>query len=437
METLRFDLNGPGRPLKVLNATNGGPWHKRHEGDQKRSNLDAYCAARFSYSRNHDSAAHSIYGGPYSYDISCIFPDFDADPDDPASYDFACTDESILICLEAGTQTFFRLGQTIEHQIRKHATLPPRDVHKWALICEHIIRHYNEGWADGFNLGIRYWEIWNEPDLDPEDAPSKRTWGGTFAQFLDLYETAAKHLKACFPELMIGGPSLAHNMDWAEAFLAAMRERGVPIDFFSWHIYCSEPASMVRKARRIRRMLDDHGYTRTQSILDEWNYIKDWTDEFTYSLTVIHGAKGAAFTAACMCAAQNTPIDMLMYYATIPHVFNGVFDYYTYEPLHGYYPFLWFGELSASGLEFPAAEQPEGVYSLCCADGCGRVTAMIACYTDNDDAPERELYIDFGKKGIYEVYLTDRVHRGELTAVTDTLTLHVPAQSVILIKERE
>ena len=63
------------------------------------------------------------------------------------------------VYLDAGTETFFRLGQTIEHQIKKHGTLPPSDFGKWAQICEHIIMHYNEGWADGYNLGIKYWEI--------------------------------------------------------------------------------------------------------------------------------------------------------------------------------------------------------------------------------------------------------------------------------------
>ena len=128
---------------------------------------------------------------------------------------------------------FFRLGQTIEHQIKKHGTLPPKDFHKWAEICEHIIRHYNEGWADGYNLNIKYREIWNEPDLDLDDSQNKRTWGGTKAEFFDMYEIAAKHLKEHFPNLKIGGPALAHRMDWASDFLKEMKKRNVPIDFFS------------------------------------------------------------------------------------------------------------------------------------------------------------------------------------------------------------
>ena len=177
MATLKFNLDEKYGKFKILNATNGGPWHKRHVTDQLKSNLKNYKAARIPYSRNHDSNMCTVYGGPYVHDITAIFPNFDADPENPDSYDFACTDESILVTLDAGTKTFFRLGQTIEHQIKKHGTIPPKDFKKWAVICEHIIRHYNYGWANGFNLNIEYWEIWNEPDLDHDNSTNKRKIG--------------------------------------------------------------------------------------------------------------------------------------------------------------------------------------------------------------------------------------------------------------------
>ena len=42
----------------------------------------------------------------------------------------------------AGTKVFYRLGHRIEHEVKKYGTLPPKDFKKWAVICEHIIRHY-------------------------------------------------------------------------------------------------------------------------------------------------------------------------------------------------------------------------------------------------------------------------------------------------------
>lgn len=435
METLKFNLNKDGKAFKILNATNGGPWHKRHSDDQWRSNFDDYKNARIPYSRCHDSGVNDVYGGPFSYDISRIFPNFDADTDDPDSYDFECTDEAIAICLDAGTETFFRLGQTIEHHIKKHCTLPPKDFKKWAVICEHIIRHYNCGWANGSYLNIKYWEIWNEPDLDPDDATNKRTWGGTKAQFFDLYEIAAKHLKTCFPELKIGGPALAYREDWAEEFLAEMQKRNVPIDFFSWHIYCTEPIQMTDKSDRIKALLCRYGYENAESVINEWNYVKGWTNEYTYSISTIHGIKGATFTLACMCAAQNSNIDMLMYYDTRPSIFCGLFDFYTYEPLKGYYPFKWYGMFYDMQKEIPSENRIDNIYSLCGTDENGKTLTVLTYYTDDDNADSKTVAADFGRDGKYEIYALDNEHSGELIKTTDELIFDMKPCSAVLIKE--
>ena len=435
MNTLKFDLSGKGKKFKILNATNGGPWHKRHAVDQFRSNFADYKAARIPYSRNHDSGVCGIYGGPYSHDITYIFPDFSADPYNPGSYDFPCTDESILVTLDAGTETFFRLGQTIEHQVKKHGTIPPDDFEKWAVICEHIIRHYNDGWADGFNLDIKYWEIWNEPDLDDDDSDNKRTWGGTKAQFFDLYEVSAKHLKKCFPSLKIGGPALAWNEEWAEDFLCEMQKRNVPVDFFSWHIYCTEPQHMTEKAERMKKLLCKYGFENAESILNEWNYVKGWTDDYLYSLKAIHGTKGASFVTACMCEAQQSDIDMLMYYDTRPSVFNGVFDFYTYEKLKGYYPFYWYGQFYDCITEIVSENRIDNVYSLCGVDEQGKVSILLTYYSDDDSLPEKTVTVDIGRKGNFKIYSADSSHNGECVKTTDNLTIDIELFGVVFIKE--
>ena len=437
MEKIKFDLSKNAGTFKIMNATNGGPWHKRHATDQYRSNLEDYKAARMPYSRNHDSGVHGIYGGPYSHDITNIFPDFDADETNPESYDFACTDEAILCCLEAGTKTFFRLGQTIEHQIKKHGTIPPKDFNKWARICEHIIRHYTEGWADGFELDMPYWEIWNEPDLDPDDATNKRCWGGTKAQFFDFYEIAARHLKKCFPHLKIGGPAVAGSKyDWVDEFLGEMKKRGVEIDFFSWHVYGTTPEKLIDRSDKVHELLVKHGYENTESILNEWNYIRGWEEDYVYSIESMHGIKGAAFTMACIGEAQKSTIDMLMYYDTRPSVFCGAFDFYTYRPLKGYYPLYWYGKFYDMDHEVRCENQPENIYTLAGVDKNGKVLSVVTYYTEEDDtAEDKEISVDFGKEGEYEVYLVDADHDGELISTTKDLTFTLNPCSFILVKE--
>lgn len=127
-----------------------------------------YTQAHIPYARLHDTGGP--FGGARYVDIENIFPNFDADENDPASYDFAFTDVALAEMAKAGVKPFYRLGCTIENQcrIKAYHIYPPKDPAKWARICEHIIMHYNEGWADGYHYDIEYWEIWNEPDNEPD-----------------------------------------------------------------------------------------------------------------------------------------------------------------------------------------------------------------------------------------------------------------------------
>lgn len=436
MEILRLDPTVSAGAFKPMNAVNNGPVHKRHANDQYRDNLAAYRAANIPFARNHDASFCNDYGGQYSVDISAVFPDFDADVEDPASYDFACTDEYIAVTLEAGTETFYRLGQKIEHEIKKHHIHPPKDYRKWAQICEHIIRHYNEGWADGFRYGIRYWEIWNEADLDARpDRLNKRTWSGTPEEYFALYEVTAKHLKACFPQLRIGGPALATREEWAEAFLTYLEENRVPLDFFSWHIYCTTPEKMIQKNNRIQAMLDRHGFGSAENILNEWNYIRDWQENFVYSIEQITGLKGASFTLACMAEAQKSSMNMLMYYDARPCTFNGLFDFYTLKPLKGYYPFLWYGMLYGRR-EIRAVEAPEHIYSLCGVDEQGKTLTLLTHYDENDGAAAKTVRLDLGRKTTCEVWILDETHDGTYLKDTDDLTFTLPPHTCLLIKEK-
>ena len=355
--TVTVDLNAKIGPVRLMNAVNGGPTVKKPGGDQKKGNFEDYRAARIPFARTHDTI-NCVSGGAHTGDINAIFPDFDADENDAKNYDFVFTDHYLDSMTRAGTEVFFRLGQTIEHGPKKYGVLPPKDFVKWSKICEHVIRHYNDGWGWATDneyttrnitwsnqFKIVYWEIWNEPDIDASDGvlpKNPRCWGGSVTNFFEFYETAARHLKAKFPTLKIGGPAICGNERWGERFLAYCHDRRVPLDFFSWHIYSRNPGPISDKAWRIRKLMDKYGFKDSESILNEWNYVKGWTDDWVYSLRAECGdlnLKSAAFTAATMIACQSAPVDMLMYYDARPSGMNGLFEKVTLWPMKGYYPF--------------------------------------------------------------------------------------------------
>ena len=358
-------------PVKLMNAVNGGPIVAPYKGDQKRGNFTEWKALRIPFGRTHD-CINCVSGGPHTCDLSAIFPDFDADADKPENYDFVFTDYFLDSMVRAGTQPFFRLGQTIEHGPKKYGVLPPKDYLKWARIAEHVIRHYNEGWGWATDKAhttvnipwknqfkIVYWEIWNEPDLDVSDDPKNlptapRCWGGTVTNFFNFYEIAAKHLKGKFPALKIGGPALCGNWDFGERFLRYCHDRKVPLDFFSWHVYAREPQRLPELCRHWRETMDKYGFQQSESILNEWNYVKGWTENWVYSREVESGRfnqKGAAFTASAMIDCQDAPLDLLMYYDARPVGMNGLFDLLTALPMKGYYPFYAWSKLLDCGTE--------------------------------------------------------------------------------------
>ena len=447
MTNVTVDLSKTIGKIKPMHATNNGPKHK-FAIDQRVSNLEAFKEAGIPYARNHDAAFCSVYGGEHTVDVNNIFTNFDADPYDPASYDFVLTDEYLQVIELSGAKVFYRLGSKIEHWRKKYNTLPPKDFKKWAIICEHIIKHYCYGWADGFHMDIEYWEIWNEPDLDADDSPNKRCWGGTAKQFYELFRIALEHLKTCFPELKIGGPAIAHvgNGSWLQGLLDSLGD--IKPDFISWHVYGSTVEKIQRDIRRVREILDKNGLTECESHLNEWNYVRGWAgDDWIYSLHQMKNHKGAAFIAATMLMSQSEPLDMLMYYdARSPGGMNGMFDSDIVTIiLKGYYPFYMFNTLYEQKNQVEATVSDADDVWACAAAGDGGAV-MMTYYNDDDGAPaKKDVKVSFknvrSEHGVrLEYYLHDKdndlklIREEIFTAEEFSAYITMPLHSTYLLK---
>ncbi len=367
-------------------------------------NSDAYMHyltdAHIPFSRLHDVGGP--YGGFIYVDIPNIFRDFDADENDPASYDFAFTDILITQLKAAKCEPIYRLGVTIENSssIKAYRIYPPKNFAKWARICEHIIRHYNEGWADGFEYGIVYWEIWNEADGIQRISCTPEMWLGTPEQYYELYEISAKHLKKCFGDkIKIGGPAhcgcdviftqrekfesgelrpadltplepgkpdgiQTHILDFCIGFVEHIARTKTPLDFYSWHSY-NHPHELEYKCGFINRLLESCGLGDVEQQINEWN-----PDP---SIEARGSSRAAANCAAFMMAAQRERnVEIMCYYdARIGHsVYGGLFNPLTYQPFCTYYSFKAFGELYALGTEVAVDYERDGkLWALAATDG--------------------------------------------------------------------
>jgi len=406
-------------PVKPMNAVNNGPYI-----DDSRQMMD-FRILQIPFSRTHD--ASEGYYGEHLVDVSDIFPDFSKDPDKPSSYDFRETDAYIRTLVESGSEPFYRLGQTIENQTAaKYNIYPPKDYKKWAKICEHIILHYNEGWADGFHYGIRYWEIWNEADLDQSSGrwqTNPRTWGGTIEEFHEFYAVAAKYLKGRFPDLKIGGPSYCRiqgTKTFFPAFFEYMRAHKVPIDFVSWHKYGAEPSVYLMEAGLIRGWMREYGYSDAELILNEWNYrrFKSAGSESSnerYNRQMRRSMKGAAFVSAVMASMQHAPVDMLMYYDFRGETsYCGFYDSQTEQNMPVYYAFYAWSKLGPEECECSLEGDAADVYAVASVDGKGRTILLLCRYNgDNNACNLADIKVSVKGKQLDETvfcYLTDDEH---------------------------
>jgi len=373
MTNIKVDFNKRVAAMKPMHGVGQPPIEGYH------FNMFHYLKeAGIPYSRLHDVGG--LFGGNMFVDIPNLFRVFDANPYDPASYDFLFTDMLITALIENGVEPYFRLGVTIEPFTwgRRYRIYPPKDFQKWAVICEHIIRHYTEGWADGFHYKITYWEIWNEPDNDG-NIDVNHMWCGTKEEYFAFYEVASKYLKKQFPHLKIGGygssgfygldknssqntgssARVEYLLEFFDAFMDYIVEHKCPMDFFSWHHY--EDIESCRKyADYVRKRLDEAGYTETESSCNEW--CSNLKDQGT--------GKHAAFICGMILAMQNMPMDNAMIYDARCAMgdYSVLFNPDTRKPRSAYYGLKAFNELYKRHNQVLLDCDTLGVYAVAAAD---------------------------------------------------------------------
>ncbi|MBQ6067218.1 MAG: hypothetical protein IJK89_10400 [Clostridia bacterium] len=432
MESITIDHGTGQRPIRPLNGVNGGPVTHNFRRDAKK----LFSEAHIPYCRLHDT--EGTLGGGKFVDIRNIFPIWELDENDPKSYDFEFTDEYLRCIDDCGAQAFYRLGETIDHGYLKAHVHPPRDAAKWARICANIVRHYNEGWADGYHYGIRYWEIWNEPENPP-------MWTGTQAEFFDLYRETSNLLKREFSGIKVGGyascgvyAAFDDNADdffrsfltWFDDFLAFVKapETASPLDFFSWHIYSSDPAQVLAHARYCREKLDAAGFKKTEAILDEWNWAGKDMFERMRDMT------GASFTADVMCRLQaSDDVDVACYYDAQPdQAYGGLFLRHTDTPSRTYYAVKAFGQLRALGAQADIAADTDLAVAAA-ADGTRR-RVVVANY----EKESREVRLSFPGAKTVRLYLLDERHDLSLIAQAPCGEIvTVSAKNTVLLAEAE
>jgi hypothetical protein len=281
-------------------------------------------------------------------------------------------------------------------------------------------------------MKITYWEIWNEPENHPDEKLNPM-FRAPFSEYMRLYGVAATYLKGKFPHLKIGGyghcgfyagvgsdhvpaanssPRMQYFVECSHKFLAAARDNGWPLDFFSFHSY-SAPKEALRQVRFADEHLNEYGFTadKCERIFNEWlPYVKHEN---------LGTAIQAAGVAAELIGLQNGPCDLACIYDARCGVgnYSPLFTPLTYKPHKAYYAFVAFNELRTRGTAVKATAT--GSPDLWVAAAKGAVDAAVLLANDSD--AELPVACDFQGRKVVSCRITDAERTNEAIAFPDAL----------------
>jgi len=349
-----------------------------------------------------------------------IFPLEDLDATKGEHYVFGPTDYLLKRTREeAGLEVFYRLGTSIEHSGSKvhFNSLIPKDFEKTAEVFAGTVRHYNRGWANGFNWNIRYWEIWNEPDgcnnmwclpegdedweaVTPEQKEKQAKRRDLFVKF---FVTCLKRLKGEFGDtIKVGGPAMCgfganpkhDQVDYFRRILLACRDAGVAPDFISWHHYTSDPMTLSRTAAQARALCEGLGFPKCELICNEWHYFDDdlysWGDMQRCSDPKVkariwegpdshNGIRSSCFTLATLANIQRSKLDQSYYYGC------GHFGSWSYKDIDHkkfkvYYALRLFGDLVRDYTEICESSSEGTVTTFAARNAAGKKALLVIDY---------------------------------------------------------
>jgi hypothetical protein len=300
--TFAIDYSASMENIKDLVNVNGGP----------NRSVAGYVDAGVHLVRTHDfnGAVSDYINYSQFWKNGNINPSFN--PTDPTHYQWLYSDAKIDSVVQFGMKPYFRLGVSYSYIKDTLFIRPPYDLSgptfsNFAEVCKRTVMHYNAGWAKGFFHGIKYWEIWNEPDGG--------FWRADSVSFYKMFKETSDSLNRYDPNLMVGGPgvlsgSIVSKRPWVSAFLKYGKENNTPMDFFSWHLYGQHnPYAVAIWGEYVRSLLDSYGFTNTKSIISEFNIDLGQTNN-----PDLNSPKGAAYIASSLISAQFSSVDNILLY---------------------------------------------------------------------------------------------------------------------------
>ncbi len=225
-------------------------------------------------------------------------------------YDWMELDRIIDAILSNGAEPLICLSYMPSALAHHSVYGPPSDYARWEELVYQTVHHLNTERA----LNIRYWEVWNEPNLP-------HFWDGTLDEYLRLYEATARGAIRADSSIWLGGPATAsltrsfnvgapfYEQNWVSELIHYTQAQHLPFHFLSWHYYDSNYrnyAWSVHAHQNWAAALDPP----PQLLLTEWNWSGAPAPQLDSNTAAIHAA-------AVIDTLSKTPLEQAFFFEPI------------------------------------------------------------------------------------------------------------------------
>jgi len=217
---------------------------------------------------------------------------------------------------------------------KTNGTLPTNagDWTEYARYMRGVVKHFNVDKALGAGRTIRYWEMWNEPEIEPDGKLTKDAYKAFF-------NTVGSAMKEVYPEVKLlwrTSQSYRFSHDW----LPWARENLPALDLVSWHQYAprfgSDEARMATNVLMYRdAVIREHALGKGTAITEY--HCGSMSNRANYS-----NEFGAAFLGSALVNAIQGGVDIFSVFISYHPWENSVLSA-DFKPLRSFCPYYLLG----------------------------------------------------------------------------------------------
>jgi hypothetical protein len=185
----------------------------------------------------------------------------------PGAYHWDTLDKAVDTILETGAKPLMSIciKPRLLYPVIDQDKVDPTSYAEWEELIYQMVKHCNIQ----RKAGIRYWEVFNEPDIGEDGGCPSRFTPESYARY---YAHTAQAILRADPGARVGGPALAYSgSPLLKGLLDHCSAHKAPLHFVSWHIYNSDPAAIQKTIATVKDLLGHYPDLHCETILDEWN----------------------------------------------------------------------------------------------------------------------------------------------------------------------